>query len=444
MLISRRRAAFGTGVLVIFVTVAWRWVTGPTQFVATAAFTYLSVWLVWAMWSSEPLRELVLQFSVVHVVLLLLLGLLELPVLLGAVDYRLVLGTRILAPTRDPRYLPDPELLYLPRPGDRRTGTGARSDITASFHVPDPETYDYDVSYDDRGFRNPTTPSRADVSVVGDSFVVNHFVPAGELLTAVLARSLDATVDNLGHAGYGPQQELAVVRRYALPIRPRVVVWIFFEGNDLGNIYAYRAFVSDFTAARAARHGFAARSFTRNAMEQLMYLAGNPRPSAVPRSAWWTSAGRKERLYFLYTSGRLSEQAQAALRDLESILAEAATLSDRAGARFVLAFAPDKFRACRRSLTFEPDAETAQWTVNDLPERIAVMAARLPGRVTYLDLTPALAARCDAGQLPYFREDSHWNAVGNRIVAEELARTLRPFLAGAGSSRGARTPDVQR
>jgi hypothetical protein len=304
--------------------------------------------------------------------------------------------------------------------------------MTALFHVPNPETYDYDVSYDDRGFRNPTTPRQPDVSVVGDSFVINPFVSAHELLTAVLARSLGATVDNLGQVGYGPQQELAVVRRYALPMHPRVVVWIFFEGNDLADIGAYRVFAADFEAARAARHDFGARSFTRNAAEQLMYLVGNPRPSAVPRSARWTTPGQNERLYFLYAAGPLSEADQAALRDLESILAKAATLSNEAGAHFVLAFAPDKFRACRRSLTFEPHAEAAQWTLSDLPERMAAMAARLPGEVTYLDLTPTLASRCDAGELPYFREDSHWNTDGNRIVAQELALTLKPLLTGRG------------
>jgi hypothetical protein len=271
--------------------------------------------------------------------------------------------------------------------------------------------------------------------------VVNTYVPAFDLLTSVLARTLGATVDNLGQIGYGPQQELAVVRRYALPRRPRVVVWVFFEGNDLANIDAYRAFASDFAAARAARHGFVARSFSRNAMERLMYLAGNPRPSAVPRSAWWIAGGRKERLYFLYTAGPLSDPAEAALHELESILAQAASMSHEAGAHFVLAFAPDKFRACRGSLVVEPDADLVGWTLSDLPGRLAAMSARLPGYVTYLDLTPTLAFHCDQGELPYFREDNHWNAAGNRIVAEELARTLKPLLGEPGPGRPAITPE---
>ena len=144
------RAAISTGIVVILVAMAWSWTSSPALFVAALAFTYGSIWLIWVLWSSEPWRQLGLQFLAVHVVLLLVLGLLELPTLLGVVDYRLVLETPILAPTRDPRYLPDPELLYLPRPGDRRIGKSGRSDIVASFDVPRPETYEYDVSYDAR------------------------------------------------------------------------------------------------------------------------------------------------------------------------------------------------------------------------------------------------------------------------------------------------------
>lgn len=69
------------------------------------------------------------------------------------------------------------------------------------------------------------------------------------------------------------------------------------------------------------------------------------------------------------------------------------------------------------------------------------MSARLPGFVTCLDLTPTLAFHCDRGELPYFREDHYWNATGNRNVAEELARTLKPLLREPGSGRPAIIPE---
>ena len=35
------------------------------------------------------------------------------------------------------------------------------------------------------------------------------------------------------NGGYGSEQELRVFERYALPLKPRLMAWFFFEGNDL-------------------------------------------------------------------------------------------------------------------------------------------------------------------------------------------------------------------
>lgn len=128
MVMPRPRATLVTGIVIILVAMSWRFTTGPVLFVATVALNYASAWVIWVLWSSEPSRQLGPQF-LVHVVLLAVLGLLELPALIGAVDYRLVLEGPLRAPSRDPRYLPDSELLYPPRPGDRRTGSGGPGDV---------------------------------------------------------------------------------------------------------------------------------------------------------------------------------------------------------------------------------------------------------------------------------------------------------------------------
>jgi hypothetical protein len=420
-------AVLVTMLVAIGMIALWGWASGPAMFVLCLIATDLAGWIVAAVWTSANRRLFVMRFVAAHSALLLMLALLELPVVLGLVDYRLVLGTPIPVPMRDPRYLPDPELLYLPRPGDRRVGSTGRSDISFSFHVPEPASYPYDVAYDERGFRNAAGMNRADVVVVGDSFVVNNYVPSEQVVTSVLARDLGITVYNLAHVGYGPQQEDVLIRRYALALRPRVVVWVFFEGNDLEDIYVYRSLTADFSKARAERHGIPARSFVRNAAERLMNLFGNPRRPAP--FAWWIAGGARERLSFLYGATPLSERHERALVDFEGILGRVAAQCQAAGAQFVLAFAPDKFRACRRQLHFDPGASTASWTLNDLPDRLRAIASRLPGAVPYVDLTSALATRSDAGELPYFRDDSHWNTAGNRIAGEALAEAVRPLVA---------------
>jgi len=98
----------------------------------------------------------------------------------------------------------------------------------------------WDVRYDHNGFRNQTDLKSADIVVIGDSFVEGLTVSDAQLVTSLLAHLQGKVVANLGQSTYGPQQELIVLKRYGLPLRPRTVVWMFFEGNDLADVITYR------------------------------------------------------------------------------------------------------------------------------------------------------------------------------------------------------------
>ena len=43
---------------------------------------------------------------------------------------------------------------------------------------------------------------------------------------------------NLGHSGNGPILELATLFEYVEPLRPQIVLWCFFEGNDVQDFNA--------------------------------------------------------------------------------------------------------------------------------------------------------------------------------------------------------------
>ena len=49
------------------------------------------------------------------------------------------------------------------------------------------------------------------------------------------------------------------------------------------------------------------------------------------------------------------------------------------------------------------------------------MVSGLSQEVRFLDLTPVLRTKAQAGVLPYFSDDSHLNEVGHEVVAEALA-----------------------
>ncbi len=91
---------------------------------------------------------------------------------------------------------------------------------------------------DEHGFRNPPGIHGMDVPeivLIGDSFVQGYCVPSGSDIASRIRRVVPKTL-NLGVDDAGPLLELAALREYAEPLRPRVVLWLYFEGNDLADL----------------------------------------------------------------------------------------------------------------------------------------------------------------------------------------------------------------
>ncbi len=88
---------------------------------------------------------------------------------------------------------------------------------------------------DRQGFNNPPgqwMPGAVEIMAIGDSFTMGADVPFGHGFVDHLRRNLGRTV-NLGCNGNGPLFELAGLAEYGPHLSPRVVVWAYYEGNDL-------------------------------------------------------------------------------------------------------------------------------------------------------------------------------------------------------------------
>lgn len=92
---------------------------------------------------------------------------------------------------------------------------------------------------DSNGFRNPTEIESAEIAFIGDSFTEGGTMPLEKTFPRLVEATLDIRIVNLGRGGYGPPQELAVLWKYALPYRPKTVVWTLFEGNDIKDAQMY-------------------------------------------------------------------------------------------------------------------------------------------------------------------------------------------------------------
>ena len=88
---------------------------------------------------------------------------------------------------------------------------------------------------DKYGFNNPTDHwGRAGVEVmaVGDSFTFGADVPFGRSFMDLLRNEVGPTV-NFGCGGNGPLSELAALIEYGIILRPKTLIWAYFEDNDL-------------------------------------------------------------------------------------------------------------------------------------------------------------------------------------------------------------------
>lgn len=349
--------------------------------------------------------------------ILLALALVELPALLHLVDYRNVTWLS------SDRF--DPELLTMHRPHAQFHGSALGGALATAYKIPRSEMslYRWNVKYDAHGFRNDTDLDRADVVVVGASFVEAMPVSSDALMTTLLARQTGTVVANLGQQDFSPTQDLIVLQRYGLPLRPRTVIWMFTDFNDLRQALYYRYAAPDPPGFWPA---FFRRSFTRFAYRQLQpYLKSAPKGDGASRSGVVRNAqGNMIRIYFLHPLLPLSAESLSALEDTRAVLANAYALGAAQGARLLVVFVPEPFRVFQPFASFPVNSECRQWILNDEPQRLEAAVRSISPAIGYLDLTPVLREAVGKGIVPYFTDDNHWSPVGHQIAARAIAEYL--------------------
>jgi len=99
------------------------------------------------------------------------------------------------------------------------------------------ETGEYTIYNSDKyGFHNMEkdiwNPGIAEIGAVGDSFLHGACVPTEKNITSTISREYKKTI-NLGLGGNGPLLELAILKEYMSQLRPKKVLWFYYEQNDL-------------------------------------------------------------------------------------------------------------------------------------------------------------------------------------------------------------------
>ncbi len=397
------------------------------QFFAMTVTAYLACWAPFFAVSLYSRRQKAIRFVTASGSLLVVLAVLELVAALGWADFRRVLGNRV-PPWEDTRNLLDPELVHIRRPHYHERGKLIGGDLNLYYNTPAITTIAYDVKYDHNGFRNDVDYDQADCVVIGDSFVEAGGVFAEDIFTTKIAEALGVSVVNLGQSHYGPQQELKVLERFAVPLKPRICVWVFFEANDLQDVWRYQQFVDHWPQSVAKYSSWKERSLTVNTCAWLAKRFAPVAPSdGRNRLGHLPTSRGEQKIWFGYEGKPFTPEMVQDVEGLKVTLAaisSAHALCKQNDIQFVVAFAPTKYRVYADVCRFEKDSPIQGWVVNTLPAILTNSIRKYSSEIGFLDLTTELNRAAKNGQMLYYPDDTHWSPEGHEVVG----RTISEFL----------------
>lgn len=270
------------------------------------------------------------------------------------------------------------------------------------------------------GFDNPDDVwdgGSPDVAVIGDSYTAGVCVERDETIPARLRASF--SLIDLGTSGAGPLQELAILREYVAPLRPRTVLWIYYEGNDLWDLARERE-RPWLTAYLDAGHTQALRSVQdvldaryRAWIDSLVVsesvAAGAAAPA--PRTTLLGDALRMRALRSVAGFGVPFPERDSTLGLLPSALTRARDDVAAWGGRLVVAYMPAY-------------ARYATSIGEGVEGRRELLAFAHESGIPVIDLHEAFAAHPDPRSL-WMAPQAHLSPEGYALAAEAIAPALR-------------------
>jgi hypothetical protein len=274
------------------------------------------------------------------------------------------------------------------------------------------------LGYEGIGFRDDGVNGEPFAIVLGDSYANCSGVALEVCWVERLEQKMGRDVANLSVLGYSPQQEQRILTHYGLPLKPKLVLWVFFA-NDLKDAWRFQQFGSGAmketpfwqnpVKAWLAQHSavyitFSFFWYNRN----FFYRLSQAEKGADPGIAWWLAN----------IDPAVPEVAQG-LELTEATILEASRQAQAEGIQFVVVVLP-----FREQVYGPPDLQRQfDSPIGRLTELLQQQGALV------IDLTGEMRARARQESQPlYFASDIHLNERGNEIAAELLAQKLQELL----------------
>jgi hypothetical protein len=272
---------------------------------------------------------------------------------------------------------------------------------------------------DEYGFHNPAglwSRQPVEIAVIGDSFVHGACVPSEKNFAALIRAQIPRTL-NLGMGGIGPLHELAILKEYGSVVRPNIVLWVYYEGNDLVDLsYEKHGFFRRYLTQGPFQGLLAKQAIidsglidtVRLVRQEINYAA--VRENVSDRIERFVKIDHLRKRFAVLFARLASSEMNDTLDVLTSVLQEAAALTETWGGKVVFVYLPHHGRY------------TNAWLADMDRDQVLARVRRLGLEI--IDLAPVFAAQPDPLELFPFRSSGHYTVEGNQLVAEHILSEL--------------------
>lgn len=301
------------------------------------------------------------------------------------------------------------------------------------------------LTTDALGFCNPpglAAGGKVDVLVIAGSLPNCAGTTAEQNFNVPLAAITGLSAYNMAVPRVGPHEYLETLRRFGLPLKPRIVLMAISEGNDLRDVHRFAEYLAgrrddDDSASEESPGGILGSSYALSFLKAGFEMAERQlkRLFVEPDFRYSVKAGGA-RVPMNIANADLSELSYAKRLAEGSVapdlfapsMQEFVALGKEHGFVPLVVLVPAAYSAYADSVEYaDPDIAGLMRTYSDAQRAwFRDNAAKLG--YAYVDATPAMRKAAADGVLLFFPANVHLTAEGHRILAEAVAPAVEALV----------------
>lgn len=341
-----------------------------------------------------------------------------------------------------------------------------RLDVVADPVLGAVPSHDAMAAFDRWGFRNRKVPETSDIVAVGDSHTYGNTARMVDSWPYVLGRLTGRQVYDMALGGYGPNQYFYLSKTEALTLKPRMIIWGLYMGDDFENAFSitygldYWAYLRKLPPQKVESniwetgptppswhiHKVRVWLSRHSVIYQLVFhtgLGGHLKGEVQIRNAAEIYPGLDTTLIVpdknileafrpkavLFGLDQENPNVREGMRITFELLKEMNEICQQNHVQFVVVVIPTKEMVFSDYLEHNPKVALSDvidtLLVNERSARAQIFKFMTDANISYADPLPALKRSVGQGLYASSATDMHPNRNGYRVIAEATAEYLK-------------------